>query len=127
VGVNLLTDRGFGWRPLEAAPSPSVPLSLLVDISLVGRGRGGEGRRGGGIWRWLWGAVLLYVAWTKVNTVLDEGKHSTDEGKHSTDEGKHSTDEGKHSTDEEKHSRVFRHLFLQYLNSLMRIRDPESF
>jgi hypothetical protein len=34
-GVNLLTDRRFGWRPLEAAPSPSVPLSPLVDISLV--------------------------------------------------------------------------------------------
>jgi hypothetical protein len=52
-------------------------LSLLVDISLVGRGRGGEGRRGGGIWRWLWGAVLLYVAWTKVNTVdkVNEGKN----------------------------------------------------
>jgi hypothetical protein len=34
-GVSLLTNRRFGWRPLEAAPSPSVPLSPLVDISLV--------------------------------------------------------------------------------------------
>ncbi len=68
-GINLLTDRRFGWRPLEAAPSPSVPLSPLVDISLVWRGWGWGGE-GGGIWRWLLGEIQLCVARTKVNTVL---------------------------------------------------------
>jgi hypothetical protein len=34
-GVILLTKRRFGWRPLEAAPSSSVPMSPLIDISLV--------------------------------------------------------------------------------------------
>jgi hypothetical protein len=29
-----------------------------------------------------------------INTITDEGKHSTDEGKHSTDRDKHSTDKG---------------------------------
>jgi hypothetical protein len=43
VGVRMLTDRSFGWHPLEAAPSPSVPLSPLDDISLVLRRRGGRG------------------------------------------------------------------------------------
>jgi hypothetical protein len=69
-GVWLLTSRGFDWRPhpLEAALSPCVPMSPLVDISLVTRGVGGgrEGLTGAGWQGW---RALCYP---------DEGKHSTD-------------------------------------------------
>jgi hypothetical protein len=71
VGVRMLTDRRFGWHPLEAAPSPSVPLSPLDDIFLVLRRRGG-------------GEVEGEVSGTAVASCMavccpDEGKHSTDE------------------------------------------------
>ncbi len=68
----MFTDRSLGWHPLEAAPSPSVPLSPLDDISLVVGGGGGGGCRGGRYQALLEGAVYLCVAWTKVNTVLME-------------------------------------------------------
>jgi hypothetical protein len=68
----MLTDRSLGWHPLEAAPSPSVPLSPLDDISLV------EGRGGGGVQR---GEVSGTAAGSCIAVCcLDEGKHSTDKG-----------------------------------------------